>query len=62
MHGDKDRLVDIASARWLIKQRPGWRLEEFEGVGHVPQLESPDRFLEIVGAWLADQNAEAAAT
>lgn len=62
VHGDKDRLVDIASARWLIKQRPGWRLEEFEGVGHVPQLESPDRFLEIVGAWLVDQNAEAAAT
>lgn len=62
VHGDKDRLVDIASARWLIKQRPGWSLEEFEGVGHVPQLESPDRFLEIVGAWLADQNAEAAAT
>ena len=62
VHGDKDRLVDIASARWLIKQRPGWSLEEFEGVGHVPQLESPGRFLETVGAWLADQNAEAAAT
>ncbi|MDH3754099.1 MAG: alpha/beta hydrolase [Acidimicrobiia bacterium] len=62
VHGDQDRLVDVASARWLIRQRPGWRLEVLEGIGHVPQLEAPDQFLEIVGAWLADPTAGAAAS
>lgn len=53
MHGDKDRLVDVASARWLAHLRPDWQLEIFENVGHVPQLEVPDRFLEAMERWLA---------
>jgi len=54
VHGDRDRLVDVASARWLVQQRPDWRLEVFEGVGHVPQLEVPQQFLDVVGRWLAE--------
>ena len=54
VHGDQDRLVDVASAEWLARQRPTWRLEIFEGVGHVPQIEVPDRFVEVVEGWLAD--------
>ena len=62
MHGDQDRLVDVASARWLVKQHPGRHLDVLEGIGHVPQLEAPDRFLELVGPWLAEQAAATAAS
>ena len=54
IHGDKDRLVDVASSKWLIRQRPGWELDVFDDVGHIPQLEVPDRFLASVRAWLDD--------
>ena len=60
VHGDSDRLVDVASARWLSRRRPDWRLEVLEDVGHVPQLEVPDQFLDIVGGWLADNAMSAA--
>ena len=56
VHGDKDRLVDVASARWLAKLRPDWQLEIFENVGHVPQLEAPDRLLDVVERWLATRS------
>jgi pimeloyl-ACP methyl ester carboxylesterase len=56
VHGDKDRLVDVASARWLAKLRPDWQLEIFENVGHVPQLEVPDRLLDVVERWLATRS------
>jgi pimeloyl-ACP methyl ester carboxylesterase len=29
-----------------------------DGIGHVPQLEAPRRFVELVTAWLGDQTAE----
>lgn len=62
VHGDEDRLVDVASAKWLARQRPNWQLEVFEGVGHTPQIEVPERFLDVVGDWLADDaNANAKA-
>jgi pimeloyl-ACP methyl ester carboxylesterase len=62
VHGDRDRLVDVASARWLIRQRAGWDLEVMQDIGHVPQLEAPDDFMRIVGRWLADDAARSAAS
>jgi pimeloyl-ACP methyl ester carboxylesterase len=59
LHGDKDRLVDVASARWLAKLRPDWQLEIFENVGHVPQLEVPDQMLAVVERWLATRSEPA---
>lgn len=59
VHGDKDRLVDVASARWLAKLRPDWHLEIFENVGHVPQLEVPDQLLDVVERWLANRSEPA---
>ncbi len=53
VHGELDRLVDVASAHWLIRQRPDWHLLVLEGIGHVPQLEAPEQFLDVVGAWLS---------
>lgn len=52
LQGDHDRLVRIEAARALAAARPDWRFEVLEGVGHVPQLETPRRFLEIVEPWL----------
>jgi pimeloyl-ACP methyl ester carboxylesterase len=53
LQGDRDRLVRIEAARALAEARPDWRLAVLEGVGHVPQLEVPRRFLEVVEPWLA---------
>ncbi|BDG05093.1 alpha/beta fold hydrolase [Anaeromyxobacter oryzae] len=52
IQGDRDRLVRLPAARALAAERPDWRLEVLEGVGHVPQLQVPDRFLAIVEPWL----------
>lgn len=53
VQGEADRLVDVASARWLIEQNPEFSLEVFDDIGHVPQLECPERFLETVERWLS---------
>ncbi len=57
VHGDRDRLVDVASARWLARQRPDWPLEVMEGVGHCPMMEVPDEFMAVVEPWLTERLA-----
>jgi pimeloyl-ACP methyl ester carboxylesterase len=57
VQGDRDRLVNVESARALAALRPDWRIEILEGVGHVPQLEAPERFLKVVEPWLAERVA-----
>jgi pimeloyl-ACP methyl ester carboxylesterase len=52
VQGERDRLVHVQAARALAAARPDWRLEVLDDVGHVPQLEVPDRFLAIVEPWL----------
>jgi len=54
LHGERDRLVNIASARAAAAANPSWRFEVAHGVGHVPQLEVPDWTAERVLRWLAD--------
>lgn len=60
LHGDKDRLVNVASARAAAKVHPSWRYEELPDIGHVPQLEAPERTAELVLDWLAREGAGAA--
>ena len=62
VHGELDRLIPVAAARDLIRRRPDWTLEVIEGVGHVPMMETPNRFLEIVNQWLASRIAPEPAT
>lgn len=50
MAGDRDRLVPIGSARATAARNPNWRFDVFEGIGHVPQIETP----EVVSARLLD--------
>jgi pimeloyl-ACP methyl ester carboxylesterase len=52
LHGDRDRLVAVSSARDVARRHPAWRYVELPGVGHVPQLQVPDRVADEVLAWL----------
>lgn len=57
VQGAQDRLVDVESARWLAAERPDWKLQVFDNVGHVPMLEVPEQFLDVVGSWLSERAA-----
>jgi pimeloyl-ACP methyl ester carboxylesterase len=48
IQGSEDRLVPVAAARQAARVCPGWRLEVFDDVGHTPQLEVPERFVDAV--------------
>jgi pimeloyl-ACP methyl ester carboxylesterase len=52
LHGDQDRLVSLLSARAAARLRPDWTFRVLKGVGHLGQLEAPERFAEAVEAWL----------
>jgi pimeloyl-ACP methyl ester carboxylesterase len=52
VHGELDRLIPVSSARALERRRPDWMLVVLEGVGHVPMMETPDLFLDVVNQWL----------
>jgi pimeloyl-ACP methyl ester carboxylesterase len=51
IHGALDRLIPLSAARELHRRRPDWRLEVLDGVGHVPMMEAPDRFMEVLEGW-----------
>lgn len=53
LHGTHDRVVSPSSALALAARRPDWEVELLENVGHVPMLEVPGRFVDIVESWLA---------
>ena len=57
IHGSLDRLIPLAAARELVRRRPDWTLRVLEGVGHVPMMETPNEFLTVLFAWLADRIA-----
>jgi pimeloyl-ACP methyl ester carboxylesterase len=52
IHGREDRLVRVRTAIAAAEAHPDWRLRVFDGVGHVAQLEAPDRWLAEVEDWL----------
>jgi pimeloyl-ACP methyl ester carboxylesterase len=54
IHGTADRLVPIAYARAAVERHAGWRYRFLPGVGHVPQLEAPDRWLGALDGWLPE--------
>jgi pimeloyl-ACP methyl ester carboxylesterase len=55
VQGSVDRLVPLAASQATVALRPDWSLAVFEGVGHVPQLEAPERFVATTFAWLDAQ-------
>ena len=62
VHGELDRLIPLGAARDLARRRPDWTLEIIAGVGHVPMMETPDLFVQLVSQWLAYRIAPKPAT
>jgi pimeloyl-ACP methyl ester carboxylesterase len=52
LHGDLDRLIPVVAARDVARRHPTWRYVELSGVGHVPQLQVPDRVAAEILRWL----------
>ena len=46
--GDKDRLVFSRGARRVLDAVPDSRLELLQGIGHCPQVEASQRFVELL--------------
>jgi pimeloyl-ACP methyl ester carboxylesterase len=56
IHGREDRLVRVQTAIAAARSHPDWRLRVFDDVGHVAQLEAPDRWLAEVEDWLRSES------
>ena len=54
VHGDRDRLVPVEAARDIARRHPTWRYLELADVGHVPQLQVPEKLAAEVLGWLAE--------
>jgi pimeloyl-ACP methyl ester carboxylesterase len=52
--GDSDPIIPVAHAEEAHAQLPSSQLEIFEGVGHVPQLQCPGRFVAVLERFLAE--------
>jgi 3-oxoadipate enol-lactonase len=50
--GSSDPLVPVDVARGLAASAPDGRVEVFEGAGHVPSLEQPERFNAVLADYL----------
>jgi pimeloyl-ACP methyl ester carboxylesterase len=46
--GDHDRADIVRTVEWLAEEIPGARLERMPGTAHVPNMEQPERFTELV--------------
>lgn len=49
--GERDRLIGRPVIERIRALRPDWRIAVLDGVGHVPMVEAPERYLEVVDAW-----------
>jgi pimeloyl-ACP methyl ester carboxylesterase len=52
IHGAQDKLVPLASARDAAAGHRDWELVVFDDLGHIPQMEAPDRWIATVEDWL----------
>jgi pimeloyl-ACP methyl ester carboxylesterase len=57
IHGRQDRLVPAAFAWAATNAHPEWWIRVLPDVGHVPQLEAPDRWLANVADWLQHKSS-----
>ena len=59
IHGREDRLVPFGFAMGAIEMRPDWEMRAIPKVGHVPQMEAPERWLSAIEDWLVRLPADA---
>jgi pimeloyl-ACP methyl ester carboxylesterase len=52
--GASDRIIPAGHAEEAHQAMPGSHLEIFDGVGHMPQLEAPGRFVAVLDRFLED--------
>ena len=52
--GSKDRMIPASHARSVEESLPDCRVEMFEGAGHFPHLEDPERFARVLREFVAD--------
>ena len=52
LQGAEDRLVSPQASMGLAELRPDWTFELLPDVGHSPQMEAPDVFVDRVSTWL----------
>jgi pimeloyl-ACP methyl ester carboxylesterase len=52
--GDRDPIIPVAHAEEAHRELPGSRVEIFEDVGHLPQVEAPGRFVATLERFLAE--------
>ncbi len=52
--GSNDRMIPASHALSLEKHLPDCRVEMFEGAGHFPHLDDPDRFARVLREFIAD--------
>jgi pimeloyl-ACP methyl ester carboxylesterase len=50
--GDSDPIIPVDHAYSAHASIPGSRLEIFEGVGHYPHCEAPERFIEVLSDFI----------
>lgn len=62
LHGEKDRLVAVASAREAARRFPRWEAHVLPDAGHTPQLEAPERVAALVTDWLSRHTGSIDAT
>jgi len=51
--GDRDPIIPVAHGHATHEAVPGSRLEVFEGSGHYPQLDDPERFSDLLSDFIA---------
>jgi pimeloyl-ACP methyl ester carboxylesterase len=52
IHGREDRLVPLGFAKGALEMRPDWDMRLIPKVGHVPQMEAPERWVAAVDDWV----------
>jgi pimeloyl-ACP methyl ester carboxylesterase len=52
--GERDPIIPVRHGEEACRGMPGSRLEIFDGVGHMPQLEEPGRFVAVLARFLAE--------
>jgi pimeloyl-ACP methyl ester carboxylesterase len=50
--GTRDRMVPVSHATVAHQEIAGSRMELFEGAGHYPHLDAPERFADLVGDFI----------
>jgi pimeloyl-ACP methyl ester carboxylesterase len=52
VHGLKDGVIQVQTAKWIADQRPDWTVAYLEDLGHVAMIEAPEIFLAVINTWL----------